>query len=183
MTRARQKIDRLITPRLILRRARPGDLDDLHTAMGHPAAMRYWSTPEHRTRDETARWLDSMIERDAGQESDDFVLEHDGRVIGKAGAWALPEIGFLLHPDTWGRGLAQEAMAAVIPYLFATWPVEALTADVDPRNAASLRLQHRLGFRETGRAERTLLWGDEWCDSVYLALPRPDRKARDPVAP
>lgn len=167
------KIDRLITERLILRRPVPGDLDDLHAALGHPAAMRYWSTPEHRTRDETARWLNSMIGGSPGQVSDDFVLEHQGRVIGKAGAWALPEVGFLLHPDHWGIGLAQEAMRAVIPYLFATYPVEALTADVDPRNTASLRLLARLGFHETGRAERTLLWGDEWCDSVYLALPRP----------
>jgi hypothetical protein len=36
-----------------------------------------------------------------------------GDVIGKAGAWALPEVGFLLHPDYWGQGLAQEAMRAV----------------------------------------------------------------------
>ena len=48
-----------------------------------------------------------------------------------------------------------------------------LTADVDPRNAASLRVLGKLGFVETGRAERTFLLGDEWCDSVYLALPRP----------
>jgi RimJ/RimL family protein N-acetyltransferase len=66
-----------------------------------------------------------------------------------------------------------EAMGTLIPRLFARHDVPALTADVDPRNAASLRLLDRLGFRETGRAERTMLWGDEWCDSVYLALPRP----------
>ncbi len=166
------KADRLTTPRLILRRAAPGDLDGLHAALGHPAAMRYWATPEHKTRDETEDWLAGMIAREATDEADDFVIEHHGRVIGKAGAWATPEIGFLLHPDHWGKGLAFEAMQAVIPYLFATWPVDALTADVDPRNAACLRLLARLGFRETGRAERTLLWGNEWCDSIYLALDR-----------
>jgi RimJ/RimL family protein N-acetyltransferase len=47
-----------------------------------------------------------------------------------------------------------------------------LTAEVDPRNAASLRLLAKLGFRETHRAVRTLLWKDEWCDSIYLARPR-----------
>jgi RimJ/RimL family protein N-acetyltransferase len=31
----------------------------------------------------------------------------------------------------------------------------------------------KLGFVETGRAERTFLLGEEWCDSVYLALARP----------
>ncbi|MCH7861811.1 MAG: hypothetical protein IH998_09005, partial [Proteobacteria bacterium] len=33
-------------------------------------------------------------------------------------------------------------------------------------------LLDRLGFRETGRRERTLLVGTEWCDSVDLQLNR-----------
>jgi [ribosomal protein S5]-alanine N-acetyltransferase len=136
--------------------------------------MRYWSTPAHRSREESARWLDAMIAGHPDRVTDDFVLEHQGRVIGKAGACSLPEIGFLLHPDHWGKGLALEAMQAVIPHLFATWPIGGLTADVDPRNAASLRLLSRPGFRETGRAERTLLWGDEWCDSIHLSPARDD---------
>lgn len=136
--------------------------------------MRYWSRPPHTDLAETVLWLDDMIGADP-RESDDFVVEHEGRVIGKAGAWRLPEVGFLLAPDLWGRGLAHEAMTAVTAHLFASHPpLPALTAEVDPRNAASLRLLARLGFRETHRAERTLLWGEEWCDSVYLALPRPN---------
>jgi ribosomal-protein-alanine N-acetyltransferase len=31
----------------------------------------------------------------------------------------------------------------------------------------------RLGFRETGRAERTYHIGGEWSDSVYLTLTKP----------
>lgn len=83
----------------------------------------------------------------------------------------------MLHPDHWGKGLALEAMTAVIAYLFGASDVKELTADVDPRNEASLRLLGRLGFVETGRAERTLKWRDEWCDSVYLALQKPDGHA------
>lgn len=46
------------------------------------------------------------------------------------------------------------------------------TADVDPRNAASFCLFDRLGFHGTDRQERTWLVGEQWCDSVYLALDR-----------
>lgn len=162
----------IVTPRLVLRRPVAADLDALHQVMRQPAAMRYWSTPEHETPAETAAYLQRMIAgNDAG--ADDYVLEHRGRVVGKAGAWRLPEIGYLLDPALWGRGLMAEALAALIPQLFARHPVPALTAEVDPRNAASLGLLSRFGFRETHRAERTLLWRDEWCDSIYLALPRP----------
>ncbi len=162
----------IVTPRLVLRKARVSDLPGLHDIMRRPEAMRYWSRPEHDSIDDTARFLTAMIDASRG-ESDDFIVTLEGRVIGKAGAWRLPEVGFLLHPDHWGQGLAREAMAAVIAHLFRWHPIPAITAEADPRNAASLGLLARLGFRETHRAVRTLKWRDEWCDSVYLALPRP----------
>ena len=145
------------TDRLLLRRATWDDLDAVHRLLSDPRVMRYWSRPEHETLEETRHWLR-------------FLIERDGEVIGKAGAWKLPEVGFLLHPDHWGQGLAFEAMTAVIAHVEAGQPaLPELTAEVDPRNTASLRLLDRLGFRETHRAERTLLWKDEWCDSIYLA--------------
>lgn len=159
------------TERLLLRRATWGDLEAVHRLFSNPQAMRYWSRPEHETLEETRTWLRFLVEPAA--DSLDFLIEKDGAVIGKAGAWQLPEVGFLLHPDQWGQGLAFEAMAAVIAHVEAEHPaLPELTAEVDPRNAASLRLLDRLGFHETHRAERTLLWKDEWCDSIWLARPR-----------
>ena len=161
----------LRTARLVLRRAGWEDLAAVHRLFSNPEAMRYWSRPEHETLEETRHWLGFLV--DQAEDSRDFLIEMDGKVIGKAGAWALPEVGFLLHPEHWGKGLAFEAMTAVIAALEAEFAdLPALTAEVDPRNAASLRLLDRLGFRETLRAERTLLWKDEWCDSVWLARPR-----------
>jgi RimJ/RimL family protein N-acetyltransferase len=162
---------KLVTERLVLRRARESDLADLHDAMRRPEAMRYWSTPEHETLEETRVWLQRMLH--PAHPADDFVITLDGRVIGKAGSWKLPEVGYLIHPDHWGQGYAAEAMRAVIAHLFATHDMDRLVAEVDPRNAASLKLLAKLGFVETHREARTLQWRDEWCDSVYLALPRP----------
>jgi L-amino acid N-acyltransferase YncA len=76
------------------------------------------------------------------------------------------------------QGLTREAMAVLIPHLFAAHDAAAITAETDPRNAASIALLTRFGFRETHRAERTLLWRDEWCDSVCFAL---DRRAWPPA--
>ena len=98
------------------------------------------------------------------------MIEKDGAVIGKLGCWELPEIGFNLMSSEWGRGYASEAMAAFIGRRRALGAPTALTADVDPRNAASLRLLARHGFVEAGRASGTWKVGDELCDSVYLAL-------------
>ena len=160
--------DELRTDRLLLRRAVATDVEPMHRIMSNPVAMRYWSTPPHGDVGETAKWLASMIEAEPS-ESDDFIVTLDGSVIGKLGAWILPEIGFLIAPDLWGRSIASEAMVAFIDRRRRLGSTE-LKADVDPRNVASLRLLKRHGFVETGRAAGTWQVGDELCDSVYLKL-------------
>jgi RimJ/RimL family protein N-acetyltransferase len=159
------------TARLTMRRARPSDLDAIHAILSDAEAMRYWSTPPHREVAQSREWLEAMIAAGADG-SDDYVIEHDGRVIGKAGCWRLPEIGYILHPSAWGRGLGHEALVAIIARIFAERPLAEIVADVDPRNCASLKLLAKLGFVETGRAQRTIEVGGAWCDSVFLSLKR-----------
>lgn len=157
------------TARLLLRPATTDDLPAFHSILRDPRATAFWSTPPHDSVEETGKWLRAMIEIPHG-EGEDFVVEHEGRVIGKAGFYRFPEIGFIFHPDIWGRGFASEALCAVLAGAFAVYKLQAVNADVDPRNGASLQLLSRLGFRETGRRERAWLVGELWCDSVDLRL-------------
>jgi len=164
-------MDDILTHRLRLRPASAGDLEAVHGLLSHPAAMRYWSTPPHTDIEQSRTWLERMIAQSMATGCD-FLVEFERRVIGKAGCYAPPEIGYIFHPDVWGRGFASEALTAVIPHVFAACLFDTLRADVDPRNEASLKLLMRLGFREVGRVSRAWLVGNEWCDSVYLELGR-----------
>lgn len=166
----------ILTPRLKLRTARPDDLDAIHAILSDPEATAFWSTPPHTDLGQTEAWLAGMI--DNGPRQPDFVIERDGVVIGKAGFWKLPEIGYILHRDHWGQGFAGEAAEAAIDHVFATTDLETLTADVDPENAASIRLLERLGFVRTGFAERTWNIAGAWKNSFYYGLSRPDWFAR-----
>ena len=157
------------TERLLLRPARADDLKPLHAILSDARAMAYWSSPPHGDIEQSRKWLQSMIDIRLPQ-GEDFIVEHQGQLIGKAGLWRFPEIGFIIHPDCWGRGFATEALRAVLDRAFGVHGLPKVDADVDPRNEDSLKLLKRLGFRETGRKQRTWLVGDEWCDSVYLEL-------------
>ncbi len=161
--------DQILSDRLLLRRAREGDLADIHAIMSDRSVMRYWSSLPHSNFAQTEKWLRSMIDGDPAT-SDDFVIERNGRVIGKLGCWKLPEIGFYLASDQWGQGLASEAMTAYLDRRRSIGEPTSLVADVDPRNDASLSLLKRHGFVETGRERGTWQVGDELCDSVYLAI-------------
>ena len=161
------------TERLLMRRTEVRDLGPMHIVLSNPEAMRYWSSPPHASLHQSREWLKAMM-ASPESESDDFVVEYQGRVIGKAGFWRLPEIGYIFHPDNWSRGFGFECLSALIARTFRRSAFDGLLADVDPRNTASLRLLARLGFIETRREAATILVGDEWCDSVYLELKRQD---------
>lgn len=86
-------MDAVRTDRLILRRAARGDFAVMYAVLGSPVAMRCWSTPPHRAIKQTRDWPRSMVDA-SHAESMDFIVEHEGKVIGKAGCRRLPEIGF-----------------------------------------------------------------------------------------
>ncbi|WGW02886.1 GNAT family N-acetyltransferase [Tropicibacter oceani] len=161
------------TARLTLRPARPDDLDDLHAIFSNPSAMRYWDRPAYDEIEPTQRFLDWFMTPDPYRR-EEYMLEYQGRCIGKAGMWRKPEVGYILHPDFWGMGLAREAMQAVIPRCFDRFAdLDALSAEVDPRNAGSIGLLTRLGFTRTALREKDFDYGGiEWCDTAVYTLPR-----------
>jgi ribosomal-protein-alanine N-acetyltransferase len=156
------------TERLLLRRARYDDAPSMHRIMVDAQAMRYWSSLPHDSFEQTESWVASMVEADP-LTSDDFIVTRGGELIGKLGGWQLPEIGFLFAPSHWGHGYASEALGAFIERRRRLGSTE-LTADVDPRNHAALKLLNGSNFKAVGRVARTFQLGDEWCDSVYLRL-------------
>lgn len=160
------------TERLVLRPMQLSDLEDLFAVFSNAQVMRYWSTLPHASREVTEALIRQTINADPARTAE-FVIEFKGKVIGKAGFWQMPELGYLLHPDYWRRGFGREALEALIAYGFERLGLAQITADVDPENAASLALLGKLGFVETGRQKNTLEIGGRWFDSVYLARSRP----------
>lgn len=159
------------TDRLILRRARPDDVEPLHAVYGDPACMRYWLSGPDTTLAATERRVTRQIEQDRLEY---FVFEQNGVAIGNGGHVEKGEIGYILRQDAWGRGFAREGMAAILAYLWTILDLPALRAEIDPRNLASVMVLTRLGFEICGYAQTNLLVGKEYVDSAYFILPRPD---------
>jgi ribosomal-protein-alanine N-acetyltransferase len=160
---------RLVTERLVLRKARIADLEDLHAVYGDPLVMRYWSSPPHADIVVTQRHLERLIASSEPVVSY-FVVERAGHAIGCAGVHMGDEVGFLLRSDHWQQGLMSEALRALIPYFFDELRYPQLTADADPMNAASVATLLSAGFVKTGEAKKTFCVDGVWSDSVYFTL-------------
>jgi RimJ/RimL family protein N-acetyltransferase len=60
------------------------------------------------------------------------------------------EIGWRLRREAWGQGLAVEAASPVLRHAFVTLKLSEVVAEIDPANAASLKVAERLGLRLRG---------------------------------
>lgn len=107
-----------------------------------------------------------------------------GELIGDLGvsfpaeAGEALEFGITLAPAWQGRGLAREALTALIDHLFGEQGARRIIASVDPRNAASLALLQAVGMRQEAHFRQSLWWRGEWVDDVVFALLASDWAAR-----
>jgi ribosomal-protein-alanine N-acetyltransferase len=154
------------TKRLVLRHFKVEDAVALHPIFADPEAMRFWSSAP-KSLAQTEEFVRETIRAYQAGTGDDFVVLFEGMVIGKAGLWRANEIGFIFSRCVWGRGIASEAVRAIMSRA-STRGLTSIIADVDPGNERCLRLLEKLGFVQTGAAKRTVLVGDVWADSVYL---------------
>jgi RimJ/RimL family protein N-acetyltransferase len=168
------------TERLLLRPATMDDLAEVHAFLSEESGSLYWVGPAHTLVAQTRDWLEAMIDGFAINGLD-FLIEYQGRVIGKVGCFRPPEFGYRIHSGHWRKGIAREAVKASLIHVALTRPdIASLTADVDPRNAGSIRLLESLGFTERRFGARTIETHLGWCDSYYYCLPRDQMLALKP---
>jgi [ribosomal protein S5]-alanine N-acetyltransferase len=159
----------LTTPRLILRRITMDDVPAMHAIFADAEVMRYWSRLPHADIAETESWVAKNIAAVEAGEADDFVVLHDGVLVGRVGIWQGNELGLIFTRSMWGTGIAREAMEALIGRSRARG-MTSIMADIDPRNIRVAKFLEKLGFRKTGEAKSTYKIGDIWTDSAYLTL-------------
>jgi RimJ/RimL family protein N-acetyltransferase len=63
------------------------------------------------------------------------------------------EVGYLFLPEYWGRGLAFEAVGALLRWVSETCTDKEIVAVTQTANERSVRLLARLGFTERQRME------------------------------
>ncbi|MEO3431259.1 GNAT family N-acetyltransferase [Pelagibius sp. CAU 1746] len=169
------------TERLWLRLFVENDFEDLCAFQTSPAVARY-RYAEPRSREETRTLLDGWL-GNSGFEADDdklvlaVALKDKGRVIGQVGLTLRSarhrqgEIGFLLHPDFHGRGLAGEACRSLLEFGFKHLGLHRVYGRCNARNTASAQLMERLGLcREAELRENQFVKGEWTSELVYAAL-------------
>lgn len=169
------------TERLSIRPATPGDVDATWAFRKEPSVSE-WITHRIEDRDEYAEMF-----LDEGRLASTLVIEMDGEVVGDLmlrieDPWTQAEVadrargtqaelGWTVAPAHAGRGIATEAVTALLEICFQHLRLRRVTALCFADNTASWRLMERVGMRREEYNVRDSLHRDRgWLDGMGYAL-------------
>jgi RimJ/RimL family protein N-acetyltransferase len=172
------------TERLVLSVLEEGDAADLLAYRALPDVSRF-QTWEPSTTDDARGFIgrvkDVAFDTPGAWFQFGIRLREGGRLVGDLGVHApfddsrQAEVGVSLDPTHQGQGLATEALAGVLRYLFEACGKHRVFASVDPRNAASIALMERVGMRQEAHFRQSLWFKGEWADDLVFAVLESDR--------
>ncbi len=140
------------TPRLLLRRFRLTDADDVYAYAQDPDWRRFLQTvPEPYERRHADTFVASRLLED-WQTRPGWAVEFAGQVVGVVHLWfqrehGRAEFGYTLARWLWGHGLMTEAVSAVIYEAFDKLPLRKITARAIATNIGSTRVMEKAGMQ------------------------------------
>ena len=176
-------IDGVALPTLDARRVRlrwlvADDVDALFAVFSDREMMRFWSTPAFRERAEAEALLARIQQQFSEKIGFQWGVERkdDGRILGTCTLFHVDsrnmraELGYALASAYWKNGYMREALSALLDFAFGPMKLRRLEADVDPRNASSLRILQKLGFSREGLLRERWNVDGEIQDTAFLGL-------------
>lgn len=155
----------LRTPRLLLRRLRMEDLDDIFAYASDPQMTPFVFWEPHRTTEDTREFLGRTLRGYEEGLPPTWGIQHvaDGVIIGAcafhevSAMHARGEIGYALARKYWGQGLMTEAVRAMVDYGFNTLRLNRIEARCDVENTASWRVMEKVGMKFEGVLRQNII--------------------------
>lgn len=152
----------LVTKRLFMRMPVGADIAALSRLISDPLIARYTSQIRYPyVPMDARRFVEACALDPTPHVTAHFLLVprvNPRLIAGGAGfgweAGGVPEIGYWVAAAYRGRGLAGEAVGALLYRIFTGSTAEIVSAACYPDNAASRRVLERAGFRRSGRGMR-----------------------------
>lgn len=154
------------TERLIIRKFKQEDLNDIFEYCKNPNVARYVTWEPHQTLEDSQKFVDYALGAYARGAMDPMamILKNDPkkRVIGSIGLIPVSpknrtfELAYAMGEEQWGKGLAVEASKPLINFAFKTYAIERLQCRCDILNPQSSRVMEKLGMNYEGTLKASM---------------------------
>ena len=171
------------TERLLLRPFRMSDVDDVFQYAQDPDWARYLHVPQPYLRSDAEEFVALQLEDPS------WAIVFQGRMIGGVYLHDVNRkhltsgIGYSVARTHWSRGIATEAVSAVVAAAFEHTELRRIWAAADPKNVASHRVMEKIGMVREGVFRQNVLVRGEAADTSVYAILREDWESRTDEMP
>ena len=170
----------LKTERLLLRKLARTDANEMFFLRSDENVLRYLGKEPAKTISEAEQFINAVNKNVDGNDSILWGITFLGApatIIGTICLWNFKpenyrsEIGYVLHPDHWRKGIMKEAINAVVDYGFSVLGMHSIEALLSPENIASTAVLESTGFIKEGHLRENFYFKGKFTDTaIYSRL-------------
>ena len=168
----------LRTERLFLRKLTKYDADEIFLLRSNEDVLRYIGREPVKSMAEAEDFINKINKNVDENESIlwGITLRSDEtKIIGTICLWNLQkehyrgEIGYLLHPGHWRKGIMKEAINSVTDYGFSVLGLHSIEALLSPENIASSSVLESTGFVKEAHLKESFYFKGEFSDTAIYS--------------
>ena len=143
------------------------------------AVMKYIDREKPKSMDEALAFIklvNANIDKNEAIMWAIALQDNPDKLIGNICFWRIinahyrSEIGYMLHPHFWNKGIMKEALLAVTDYGFNKMKLHSIEAHINPGNAASGAVLEKIGFIREAYFKEDYFFRGEFIDSAIYSL-------------
>ena len=168
----------LRTNRLLLRKLEKKDGREIFFLRSNEDVLRYLGKEPAATIAEAEEFIGKINKNVDENESILWgiaLLNDQNTIIGTICLWNFKkehyrsEVGYILHPDHWRKGIMKEAIHSVIDYGFNVLKLHSIEALLSPDNIASSSVLESTGFVKEGLLKESFYFKGEFNDTLIYS--------------
>ncbi|RZK20636.1 MAG: N-acetyltransferase [Pedobacter sp.] len=177
------KFPNLETERLILREHALSDAETLFAMRTNETVMKYIDRERPKDLLEIKTFITTFNEGFENGDNLAWVIalkENPNHMIGSIGYWRTDfanhraEIGYMLHPDYWRKGIISEALTKTIAFGFKDMNLHTIKANINVENDASRQMLIKHGFVKEAHFKEDYYFRGQFLDSEIYGLLNPN---------
>lgn len=175
----------LISERIKLRLIELSDLNAIHDLHALPAVDEFNTLGIPENIEETKSIITPWILENKKQLISNYTfaieLKENHQFIGLFGLklsdkkFNSAEVWYKLHPDSWGKGLATEALNLILDFGFKMLKLHRIEAGCAVENIGSIKVLEKVGMTREGRHRKILPLKNGWSDNFHYAILATDK--------
>jgi len=167
------------TKRLLLRRMTDADATELLFMRSDEKVMQFIGREKMKSLEDAIAFVQKINVSVDTNESIMWALalqEEPARMIGTICFWNIlkdhyrAEVGYMLHPNFWGKGIMKEAVIAVVDFGFNEMKLHGIEGHINPENAVSGIVLEKCGFVREAYFKENFCFRGKFSDTAVYSL-------------